>query len=105
MNDIQKQLHDWAEETANAYHRLATDPAHPECNLAFHTQSDLTTIDGQPELLILALNPNADVHYTYDGPDGQGQIENVKYWNIPNGMTGVKQATILPFIPRHEADG
>ena len=95
MSDIQKQLRDWAEETANAYHNLATDPAHPECNLAFHTQSDLTTIDKQPDLLILAINPNYNVSYT-------GQIENVKYWNIPNGMTGDKLLQGNPDYPKRK---
>ena len=32
-----KELMAWADKTADAYHTLATDPVHPECNLAFYT--------------------------------------------------------------------
>ena len=99
MDDLKSQLEAWANKTADEYHKLATDPAHPECNLAFYTQSDLTaiknrplnSIEGQPKLLILAINPadSDDTKYTYKGPDGQGQIQNTKIWHLDCGrMTG-----------------
>lgn len=101
MDDLKSQLEAWAEETVNAYHDLATNPAHPECNLAFYTQSDLTaiknrplnSIEGQPELLILAINPadSCGTKYTYNGSDGQGQIQNTKIWNLSEGRMTKEQ--------------
>ncbi len=104
MNDLKSQLKAWAEETAKAYHNLATDPNHPECNLAFYTQSNLNTIDGQPELLILAIN-SADTcgtKYTYKGSDGKCQLENTEYWHIPDGMTGDKLLNGNPVYPQRD---
>lgn len=104
MEELQTKLKKWAEDTANAYHKLATDPEHPECNLAFYTQSDLNTIDGQPELLILAINP-ADSYgtkYTYKGSDGKGQIENTDYWKLDGRMTGEQFLKGNPDYPNRD---
>ena len=104
MDDLKSQLEAWAEKTAAAYHNLATNPAHPECNLAFYTQSDLTaiknrplnSIEDQPKLLILAINPadRDDTKYNYKGEspdDGQGQIQNTKIWNLSEGRMTKEQ--------------
>ena len=93
MCNLGWKLRAWANKTADEYHKLATDPAHPECNLAFYTQSDLTAIKGQPELLILAINPadRYDTKYNYKGKnpnEGQGQIQNTGYWGLEGRMTG-----------------
>ncbi len=109
MNDLKSKLKKWADKTAKAYHELAMESVEkPElklgCNLPFYTQSDLNTIDGQPELLILAINP-ADIYdtkYTYKGSDGKGQIENTEYWHIPNGMTGDKLLNGNPVYPQRD---
>lgn len=109
MNDLKSNLKEWANKTAKAYHELAMESVEKpelklECNLAFYTQSNLNTIDGQPELLILAINP-ADTYgtkYTYKGSDGKGQIENTEYWHIPNGMTGDKLLNGNPVYPQRD---
>ncbi len=93
MGTIQEQLRNWADETAEAYHKLATDPNHPECNLAFYTQSDLTKIDSSPELLILAINPGFGGSYTK-------QIKNPN-WNLQDRMTGERLLQGNPCFKQH----
>lgn len=93
MKTVQEQLRQWAEETADAYHKLATDPNHPECNLAFYTQSDLTKIDSCPELLILAINPGSDGSYSE-------QIKN-PHWHLSDRMTGDRLLQGNPNFEEH----
>ena len=92
MCNLKWKLRAWANKTADEYHKLASDPAHPKCNLAFYTQSNLNVIKGKPDLLILAINPadGDDTKYTYKGSDGQGQIQNTKHWGLDGRMTGAK---------------
>ena len=81
-----KELMAWADKTADAYHTLATDPVHPECNLAFYTQSDLRKLTAAPELLILTINPYGDTQYTGE----YCQLDNPcwKGWGLDGRMTG-----------------
>jgi len=95
MGTIQEQLRKWADETADAYHKLATDPNHPECDLAFYTQSDLTKIDSKPELLILAINPGFGGSYTK-------QIKNPD-WNLRDRMTGERLLQGNPCFKQHNS--
>lgn len=102
MEPIQEQLRQWADKTARAYHKLAIDPNHPECNLAFYTQSDLSGINSRPELLILGINPADKYKTRYTDGDGHSQMENIKYWGIPDGMTGEKLLRGNPSIRSRE---
>jgi len=95
MISLQSQLRKWADETADAYHKLATDPNHPECDLAFYTQSDLTKIDSSPELLILAINPGSGGSYSE-------QIKNPD-WHLPGRMTGERLLQGNPDFERHNS--
>lgn len=95
MKTIQEQLRQWANRTADAYHQLATDPNHPECDLAFYTQSDLTKIDSPPELLILAINPGLGGSYS-------DQINNPN-WHLPGRMTGERLLQGNPFFDQHKS--
>lgn len=98
-----KELMAWVDKTADAYHTLATDPVHPECNLAFYTQSDLRKLTTPPELLILTINPNGTAGYT--GKDGfEGQLDNPawKNWGLNGRMTGEVLIKGNPFYYTHE---
>lgn len=52
--DIQ-ELRKWAEETVNIYNPIAET-----IQLGYYTQSDLTRINNNPEVLILGINPGAE---------------------------------------------
>ena len=89
MSYKENELLEWAARTAEAYHSLAVDPSHQDCNLAFYTQSDLRGLTAPPELLILTINPYGDAGYT--GRDGfQGQLDNDGWqaWGLHGRMTG-----------------
>lgn len=99
----EKELMVWADKTADAYHNLATDPAHPECNLAFYTQSDLRKMTATPDLLILTINPNGDAGYTgKDGFDGQSDNPTWKNWGLNGRMTGEVLLKGNPFFSNRE---
>lgn len=93
---LQNKLISWAERTATAYDRLAQEDE--VCNLAFHTQSNLSQLTQSPELLILGINPYGNCKYDYptDADGYKGQIQNEK-WEIPNGMTAEKLLLGNPF--------
>lgn len=76
--DFKQALNEWADETANYYHKLAIE--NPKYNLAFYTQSDLTNIKENTELLILGINPGSTGSYTE-------QILN-PYWGLDGKMDG-----------------
>ena len=85
--NLQNELKKWADETADFYHQIATT----RYNRAFHTQSNLSKIKKSPELLILAINPNADD--TYLGEENNpklGQINNAEWvkWGVNGRMNG-----------------
>lgn len=99
----EKALLAWADKTADAYHNLATDPAHPECNLAFYTQSDLRKLTTAPDLLILTINPNGNAGYTRkDGFDGQLDNQAWKDWGLDGRMTGEVLLKGNPFFSNRE---
>ncbi len=53
-SQIQKVLEEWAEKTVKAYHQIAI---RPNVNLAYYTQSDLSMLSEEPELMIVGINP------------------------------------------------
>lgn len=69
-NQLQSSLEDWAQETIEAYHKIAQ-----EVNLAFYTQSDLSILRESPELAIVGINPGGKEKDTYEG-----QRKN-KHWS------------------------
>ncbi|MEE1008610.1 MAG: hypothetical protein UH963_05650 [Agathobacter sp.] len=69
-NQLQNSLEDWAQETIEAYHKIAQ-----EVNLAFYTQSDLSILRESPELAIVGINPGGKEKDTYEG-----QRKN-KHWS------------------------
>ncbi len=75
---FKQALNEWADKTANFYHKLAVE--NPKYNLAFYTQSDLTNIKENTELLILGINPGSMGSYTE-------QVLN-PYWGLNGKMDG-----------------
>ena len=89
MSYKENELLEWAARTAEAYHSLAVDPSHQDCNRAFYTQSDLRGLTAPPELLILTINPYGKAGYK--GRDGfPGQLDNDGWqaWGLHGRMTG-----------------
>ena len=54
QSQIQNVLEEWAEKTVKAYHQIAI---RDDVNLAYYTQSDLSLLSGEPELMIIGINP------------------------------------------------
>lgn len=87
MKDKEKEftqaLHEWADETAEFYHKIATSDS--IYDLAFYTQSNLSRLTEQVELLILGINPGSGSKYF------SNQIENElwKDWGIRGKMDGI----------------
>ena len=54
QNNIQAKLEKWAEDTVKAYHQIAT---RDDVNIAYYTQSDLSLLAEEPELMIVGINP------------------------------------------------
>ncbi len=54
QSQIQKALEEWAEKTVKAYHQIAI---RANVNLAYYTQSDLSLLSEEPELMIVGINP------------------------------------------------
>ena len=54
QNNIQAKLEKWAEDTVKAYHQIAT---RDDVNIAYYTQSDLSLLSEEPELMIVGINP------------------------------------------------
>ena len=52
--NIQEEIEKWAEKTVREYHEIAS---RKEVNLAYYTQSDLSLISEEPELMIIGINP------------------------------------------------
>ena len=58
--NIQVKLQAWAKETVAAYHQIAS---RKEVNKAYYTQSDLSLISEEPELMIVGINPGSGGTY------------------------------------------
>lgn len=69
--NIQIKLQAWAKETVAAYHQIAS---RKEVNKAYYTQSDLSLISEEPELMIVGINPGSGGTY-----DEQRENENWYY--------------------------
>lgn len=69
--NIQVKLQAWAKETVVAYHQIAS---RKEVNKAYYTQSDLSLISEEPELMIVGINPGSGGTY-----DEQCKNENWSY--------------------------
>ena len=69
--NIQVKLQAWAKETVAAYHQIAS---REEVNKAYYTQSDLSLISEEPELMIVGINPGSGGTY-----DEQRENENWYY--------------------------
>ncbi len=81
----EQNLHDkleaWADETAKAYEKIASDRhATERVDLPFYTQSPLDGVSEAPRLLIAGINPGSDGSYT-------AQKENPN-WDVKKGMDG-----------------
>ena len=59
--NLQTEIKKWGEETLKFYHNLAT--TEKSCDLGFYTQSNLTKITKNPELVILGINPGSGGTY------------------------------------------
>ena len=59
--NIQERLQTWAEKTVASYHKIAS---REEVNLAYYTQSDLSIVSEDPELMIVGINPGSGGSYT-----------------------------------------
>ncbi|MBR7035353.1 MAG: hypothetical protein IKI25_06315 [Bacteroidales bacterium] len=68
--EMRERLQKWAKETVVAYHQIAS---RKDVNKAYYTQSDLSLLLEEPELMIVGINPGSDGSYT-------GQCEN-KNWS------------------------
>ena len=51
---IQEKIIDWAKKTVEAYHNIAK---REDVNIAYYTQSDLSLLVENPELMIVGINP------------------------------------------------
>lgn len=82
--NLSDKLRVWAAETADLYHKLATE--NKDCNLGFYTQSNLTKVEMHPELLILAINPGSKGAYMSDHNDNDGLVDNERWkeWGVRN---------------------
>ena len=58
---IQKELREWAEDTVKVYHQIAI---RDDVNLAYYTQSDLSLLLENPELMMVGINPGSASSYT-----------------------------------------
>lgn len=58
--NIQEEIVKWAEKTVIEYHEIAS---RKEVNLAYYTQSDLSLISEEPELMIVGINPGSGGAY------------------------------------------
>lgn len=68
--NVQEEIVKWAEKTVREYHEIAS---RKEVNLAYYTQSDLSLISEEPELMIVGINPG-------NGGTYKEQCEN-KNWS------------------------
>ncbi|MDO5104902.1 hypothetical protein [Capnocytophaga sp.] len=59
---LQTEIKKWGETTLKFYENLAT--TEKSCDLGFYTQSDLTKITKNPELVILGINPGSSGSYS-----------------------------------------
>ena len=57
---IQKELEKWAEDTVKEYHKIAI---REDVNMAYYTQSDLSLLSCEPELMIVGINPGSESSY------------------------------------------
>ena len=58
--NVQEEIVKWAEKTVREYHEIAS---RKEVNLAYYTQSDLSLISEEPELMIVGINPGSGGTY------------------------------------------
>lgn len=82
MNEtkFKQALSEWADDTADFYHDIATK----YYDSMFYTQSDLTKVVENPDLLILAINPGSGYTYKSDQIDSP----EWKKWGIGDRMDG-----------------
>lgn len=70
---MQKKLEEWAKKTVKAYDGIASQE---DVNLAYYTQSPLSNIVDNPELMIVGINPGSGGTYS-----DQRKNRNWKYLN------------------------
>ena len=58
---MKKKLEEWAEKTVKAYDCIAS---RENVNLAYYTQSPLSNIVDEPELMIVGINPGSGGTYS-----------------------------------------
>lgn len=94
MNNLQEKLHIWALNTVEVYKTMAKEEENTSFNsyTAFYTQSDLTRLSSNPEIVIMAINPGSGGSY-------QKQKTNIN-WNLDpkKGMTVDKFLQGNPFF-------
>ena len=77
--NVQEEIVKWAEKTVREYHEIAS---HKEVNLAYYTQSDLSLISEEPELMIVGINPcseNKNWSYLYNNNQDQNHLLKGNY--------------------------
>lgn len=57
MNDLQKNLLDWAEKTVSTYNKIALSDSNRIP--AFYTQSPLNVLQTSPEVMVIGINPGS----------------------------------------------
>lgn len=76
----QTELKEWADRTANKYDELAKSDA--KYDLAFYTQSDLTQLNTNPNVVVMGINPGSVGSYS----DQRAQTN--EYWRLNGRMDG-----------------
>lgn len=99
MNNLQEKLHIWALNTVEVYKTMIKEEENTSFNsyTAFYTQSDLTKLSFNPEIVIMAINPGSGGSY-------QKQKTNIN-WNLDpkKGMTADKFLQGNPFFISEKA--
>ena len=121
---IQAKLEKWAEDTVKAYHQIAT---RDDVNIAYYTQSDLSLLSEEPELMIVGINPgnpygitpyteqckNKNWSYLYNNPLDKNHLwkgnyckeegkpsswDNHKKWKYWSGLKSCLSQTALSTV-------
>ena len=115
-------IEEWAKNTVQAYHKLAMRE-----DMAYYTQSDLSKIEEQPDLMIIGINPNStstyqdqrkneNWSYLYQDPldknhllkgnycreKGQPSSENRRKWKYWAGLKDCLSKTCLSEVMEDE---
>lgn len=83
MNDLQKNLLDWAEKAVNTYNQIALSDSNRIP--AFYTQSPLNVLETSPEVMVIGINPGSIGTF-------QQQLSN-PHWNL--GEKGMSANQLL----------